>query len=444
VNILFVSVYVYLTSWFYSVFYAVLKRFIIERIDLMKSFKVLAILALLAVDSISTVIAQVSHISIDTIPFESGQSPQFTVNVITDHHDLSRLTFYLRQIYQDNIVLEKLEVEQRDRDVFVLSGTEKIRDKDAALIVSEYRNAKWLQYSPVPLFSQAIVQSQYQPVAIKTMKSASVLPTSMLTPISRKASVIPQVVTTQKNLNDCQINQLPNDTLWKIAVRYRKQWNSNIYGAMLALYQTNPSAFYQDKISLLQLGHSLSCPSMETLSRYQNVAVDRISFDNLVASQRGKSQGLLAPTLPVPVLATQSVSMNGSVNDMDSKKSESNALLAAIHETKISPQPLPINNIAKSSIPTYGQDKTCLMDKFPQDTLWRVADRYYRQWQISVYGAMLAIYEANPNAFANGKIYLLMSDSRLQCPSSEMLKQHQNSSKAQITYETLERTHRQS
>lgn len=411
----------------------------------MKSFKVLAVLALLAVDSISTAIAQVSHISIDTIPFESGQSPQLTVNIITDHHDLSRLTFYLRQIYQDNIVLEKLEVEQRDRDVFVLSGTEKIRDQDAALIVSEYRNAKWLQYSPVPLFSQAIVQSQYQPVAIKTMKSASALSTSMPTTISRKAIAIPQVTTTQKNLNNCQINQLPNDTLWKIAVRYRKQWNSNIYGAMLALYQTNPSAFYQDKISLLQLGNSLRCPSMATLLRYQNVAVDKITFDNLVASQRGKSQVVPMPTLPVPatVIATQPVLSNGSMNDMDSKKSESNELLAAIHETKILPQPLPIKNVAKLSLPTYGQDNICVMDKFPQDTLWRVADRYYRQWQISVYGAMLAIYEANPDAFANGKIYLLMSDSRLQCPSGEMLKQHQNSSKAQITYETLERTHRQ-
>ncbi|MGI1999675.1 FimV/HubP family polar landmark protein [Shewanella frigidimarina] len=406
----------------------------------MKSFKVLALLALLAVDSISTVTAQVSHISIDTIPFESGQSPLLTVNIITDHHDLSRLTFYLRQIYQDNIVLEKLEVEQRNSDVFVLSGTEKIRDQDAALIVSEYRNAKWLQYSPVPLFSKTIAQSQYQPVAIKTMKSASIL-----APISRKASAIPQVTTTQKDLTHCQINPLPNDTLWKIAVRYRKQWNSNIYAVMLALYQTNPSAFYQEKISLLQLGSSLRCPSMTTLLRHQNVAVDKITFDNLVASQRGKSQVVPMPTLPVPatVIATQPVLRNGSMNDMDSKKSESNELLAAIHETKILPQPLPVKNVAKLSLPTYGQDNICVMDKFPQDTLWRVADRYYRQWQISVYGAMLAIYETNPDAFANGKIYLLMSESRLQCPSGEMLKQHQNSSKAQITYKALERTHRQ-
>ncbi|HBF48636.1 MAG TPA: hypothetical protein DDW91_20255 [Shewanella frigidimarina] len=214
---------------------------------------------------------------------------------------------------------------------------------------------------------------------------------------------------------------------------------------MLALYQTNPSAFYQDKISLLQLGSSLRCPSMATLLRYQNVAVDKLTFDNLVASQRGKSQVVPMPTLTVPatVIATQPVLSNGSINDMDSKKSESNELLAAIHETKILPQPLPIKNVAKLSLPTYGQDNICVMDKFPQDTLWRVADRYYRQWQISVYGAMLAIYEANPDAFANGKIYLLMSDSRLQCPSGEMLKQHQNSSKAQITYKALERTHRQ-
>ncbi|MBB1440388.1 LysM peptidoglycan-binding domain-containing protein [Shewanella sp. SG41-4] len=415
----------------------------------MKSFKLLAILALLAVDSISVVRAEVSHISIDTIPFESGQLPQLSVNIITDHHDLSRLTFYLRQIYHDNIVLEKLVVERHDNDIFVLSGTEQIRDPDAALIVSEYRNAKWLQYSPVPLFSKAIAQSKYQPVAIKTMKSASASLTPVPTPINRNTSEIPQVATTQQNLNDCQINPLPNDTLWKIAVRYRNQWNSNIYGAMLALYQTNPSAFYQDKISLLQLGSSLSCPSIATLSRYQNVAVDKITFDNLVASQRGKPQVGKIPTLPLPaaVIATQPISnndsMNVSMNDMDSKKSESNALLAAIHETKISPQPLPIKTVAKVSIPTHKQDKICLIDKSPQDTLWRVADRYYRQWQISVYGAMLAIYEANPKAFANGKIYLLMSDSRLQCPSGEMLKQYQSASKAQITYEALERTHRQ-
>ncbi|WP_351088550.1 FimV/HubP family polar landmark protein [Shewanella sp. S1-49-MNA-CIBAN-0167] len=416
----------------------------------MRGFKVLAILALLAVDSISTVIAQVSHISIDTIPFESGQSPNLTVQIITDQHDLSRLTFYLRQIYQNNIVLEKLTVERRDGDVFVLNGAEKIHDPDAALIVSESRNAKWLQYSPVSLFSQAIVQSQYQPVAIKTMKSSLALPTSIPTPTSSKSIALPPVAPTQKAMDQCQITQLADDSLWKIAVRYRKQWNSNIYGAMLALYQTNPSAFHQNNISQLQLGSSLRCPSVETISRYQNVAVDRVTFDNLVATQGGKSQVGSTRALPVSasVIVTQPVSTNGSIISIDSKQSESNQLLAAIHKTQIVPQPTPVNKVAKTSAPakkgmqTDGQDKICVIDKSPQDTLWRVADRYYRQWQISVFGAMLAIYDANPNAFANNKIYLLMADSRLKCPSRVILNQYQNSSAAQVTYEALARRHR--
>ncbi|MGK0408621.1 MAG: FimV-like protein [Shewanella psychromarinicola] len=416
----------------------------------MRSFKVLAILALLAVDSISTVIAQVSHISIDTIPFESGQSPNLTVQIITDQHDLSRLTFYLRQIYQNNIVLEKLTVERRDGDVFVLNGAEKIHDPDAALVVSEYRNAKWLQYSPVSIFSQAIVQDQYQPVAIKTMKSPSALPTSIPKSINTKAIASPQDAPMQKRVDQCQITLLADDTLWEIAVRYRKQWNSNLYGAMLALYQTNPSAFHQNNISLLKVGSSLRCPSVETLSYYQDIAVDKVTFDNLVATQGGQSQVVPTPVLPVStsVVATQPVSTNGSINSIDRKTSESNQQLAIIDKTQIVPQPTPVNKVAKTSAPakkdmqTDGQDKICVIDKSPQDTLWRVADRYYRQWQISVFGAMLAIYDANPNAFADDKIYLLMADSRLKCPSRVILNQYQNSSEAQVTYEALARKHR--
>jgi FimV-like protein len=425
--------------------YAVLQRFIIKRIDLMRSFKVLAILALLAVDSISTVMAEVSHISIDTIPFESGQSPNLTVQIITDQHDLSRLTFYLRQIYQNNIVLEKLTVKRRDGDVFVLSGAEKIHDPDAALIVSEYRNAKWLQYSPVSIFSQAIVQDQYQPVAIKTMKSSSALPTSIPKSINSKAIASPQDAPMQEKVDQCQITLLADDTLWKIAGRHHTQWNSNLYGAMLALYQTNPSAFYQNNISQLRLGSSLRCPSVETLSYYQDVAVDKVIFDNLVATQGGQSQVVPTPVLPVStsVVVTQPVSKIGSINSIDSKISESNQQLAIIDKTQILSQPTPVNKVAKTSVlakkglQTDGQDKICVIDKSPQDTLWRVADRYSRQWQISVFGAMLAIYDANPNAFANHKIYLLMSDSHLKCPSRLILKQYQNATKAQVTYEAL-------
>ncbi|QDE32846.1 FimV/HubP family polar landmark protein [Shewanella polaris] len=406
----------------------------------MKSFKVLAILALLAVDSISIVIAQISNISIDTIPFESGQSPKLTVNIITDQDDLSRLTFYLRQIYQDNIVLEKLDVEQRDGDVFVLSGTEKIRDRDAALIVSEYRNAKWLQYSPVPLFPQTVTQSRHQPVAIKTMKSPSVaLSASKLDPTSRNTTALP----TQQRLNNCKISPLQDDTLWNIAVRYRKQWGSNIYGAMLALYHTNPSAFYHGKIRLLKRGRSLDCPSVEMLSNYQNVAADKTTFDNLVASQQSQSQAGSTSLINQSVLPKAAIT-HKVIDPIGNKASDSDKLLAASHETKISPQRIQANNIITKTVDIQrdNKDKICTIDKSPQDTLWRIAERYAEQWHSNVFGAMLAIYDTNPNAFASHKIYLLMSDRSLKCPSKPILMQYQSPSKAQATYEALERLHR--
>ncbi|MGX9461685.1 FimV/HubP family polar landmark protein [Shewanella sp. A14] len=409
----------------------------------MKGFKMLVILVLLAVGCLSTVTAQVRHISIDSMPFESGALPKITVSITTEQHDLSQLTFYLRQIYQDNIVLEKLDVERRDQDVFVLSGTEKIRDQDAALIVSEYRNAKWLQYSPVGLFPQAVTPSQYQPVAIKTMKSSSVGVSTQATAYASAKTPVSGIPNKPKR---CQIPQQPNDTLWQISLRYRKQWGTNVYGAMLAIYQANPSAFYQGKINLLQLGSVLRCPSMEIRSRYQHAAVNKALFDDLVASQH--HQPLQVTTAHVATnnssVTMLSASSSSNVKPINSQQSKSSKLLAAIHETQILPSQLSGKNVAKTGLQADRQDNTCVMDKSPQDTLWRVADRYNRQWNMGVHGAMLAIYDANPNAFAQHKIYLLMSDSRLKCPSSAILKQYQHASKAQMTYEALERTQRQS
>jgi len=636
----------------------------------MKGFKVCAILVLLAVDSMSAVIADVSHISIDTTPFERGQLPQLSVNIITEHHNLSRLTFYLRQIYQDNIVLEKLDVERHNNDVFVLSGKEVIRDPDAALIVSEYRNAKWLQYSPVSLFMPAVDQPEHQPVGIKTMKSATaVLSTAIPLTTSRKViTAQAPVASTQKPLDHCPITQLADDTLWNIAVRYRTQWDSNIYGAMLALYQTNPSAFYQGKISLLKVGSSLRCPSVALISQFQNVVVDRVTFDNLVASQRDQQSVTSTPTLAVnlpalshlsdvaatdidatvtdatatntraidtdvmntdvdvtntdidvtatdtdatntdidvmatntraidtdstvtdatatdtnvmnidndvmntdtdvtvpdatatdtdvmntktdttktdidvmntdiDVTATDIDVMNTDIDttvtntraidtdstvtdatatdtnvmnidndvmntdtdvtvpdatatdtnvmntnndvtatDMDATVTDATAIdtdvmntdaasgpiapdnhaadnqlsaseSLALHETPIQQRRTPANKVAKTSLLTstdiqaHEQDIHCVIDKSPQDTLWKIAEHYARQWQTNIYSAMLAIYDANPNAFASNKIYLLMSDSHLTCPSKGILKQYQSASKAVVTYEALART----
>ena len=407
----------------------------------MKGFKVLVILVLLAAGCFSAVNAEVRHISVNNMPFKSGSLPKLTVNIDTDQDDLSRLTFYLRQIYQDNIVLEKLSVERRDHDVFVLSGTEKIRDQDASLIVSEYLNTKWLQYSPVPLFSRVVALSENQPVAIKTMKSPSAeLLTSTVEPTNHNtsaASVLP-------NINDCKVIELPDDTLWKVATRHHKQWGANIYGAMLALYYTNPSAFSRGRIRFLKQGHSLNCPSEDMLSQYQSVTADKATFDDLVASQT--TSGKVSPTSMVNQ-SQQPETMKADDSTaavLDNKMIESEPLLA-IHEATVSSQQTQVNDITHSPIDVQSEnhDTTCTIDKSPEDTLWRIASRYYQQWDSNIFGAMLAIYDANPKAFASKKIYLLMSDRRLKCPSKQILMKYQSPSKDQATYEALEQLHRQ-
>lgn len=418
----------------------------------MKGVKMLAIMALLAVGYIPAATAEVSHISIDTAAFEQGQLPTLTVNVVTEHHDLSRLTFYLRQIYQDNIVLEKLDVQRQGDDVFVLTGKEQLRDPDSALIVSEFRNAKWQQYSPVPLFNQAVLASTHQPVAIKKMK----LPTSSIaaqqvtdssvsapqvTEINRVVASTPVLAATQELLEGCNILKQPNDSLWKIAVRYRKQWGSNIYGAMLALYEANPQAFYQNKISLLQLDSSLRCPPANILVKYQNVDVDRVTFDDLVTYQQTHTSAIVqAPKLAVPKIVPQITPAKAVVSSVDHTQIDTEITTKnSINVTDVAEV---VANTAKVEVLDNQNAQQCSIDKRQDDNLWRVAVRNHQQLNTNVYGAMLAIYHANPNAFFKQKIYLLMADSRLVCPSNKVLQQYQNADKDRLTYEAFERKQR--
>ncbi|WP_445947022.1 FimV/HubP family polar landmark protein, partial [Shewanella sp.] len=86
----------------------------------------------------------------------------------------------------------------------------------------------------------------------------------------------------------------------------------------------------------------------------------------------------------------------------------------------------------------------CAIDKQAEDSLWRVAVRNHQQLNTNVYGAMLAIYESNPDAFFKHKIYLLMAESQLSCPSQKVLQQYQDAVKDKLTYEALERKQRRS
>ena len=55
------------------------------------------------------------------------------------------------------------------------------------------------------------------------------------------------------------------------------------------------------------------------------------------------------------------------------------------------------------------------------DTLWRIAERYRQNNNLSVYQVMTAIYELNPNAFENGNLNLLVDGAVLKLPSERYI-----------------------
>lgn len=82
-------------------------------------------------------------------------------------------------------------------------------------------------------------------------------------------------------------------------------------------------------------------------------------------------------------------------------------------------------------------EQLCKLEYQTGSTLWRIASHYKKQWQVSTYGAALAIYDANLKAFNNGNIESLREDISLQCPSMKLLQQYGDDLKAKQTFERL-------
>ncbi|MGL5666653.1 MAG: FimV/HubP family polar landmark protein, partial [Shewanella sp.] len=79
----------------------------------------------------------------------------------------------------------------------------------------------------------------------------------------------------------------------------------------------------------------------------------------------------------------------------------------------------------------------CLLD-YHNETLWRIANRYAPEWKVNVYGAMLAIHDANPKAFSKNRINALKKDATLYCPSAEILSRYPDAQAARTSFEDRE------
>lgn len=334
----------------------------------------------------SAVQAQVSHVSINSRMFELGAYPKMRVNVISDSQDMTRLEFALHQSTGE----EKLMVEQLNRFLVLLTGVEDVTDPKARLLVREYRVDRWYEVKNLPLFdntsSATSSVSQAKTAVVKSSKAAKA-ETSQLAASSAKSDKT--TVKSTKVVQEVNLVTAEADVAPVIVAAVT---------ANVAAPRASGFTFPEDKpdakassASSLSTEPSIAKPSTEP-------SAAQVSSANADMAKADKS-----------------------INGID------------VSEAKTAE----VTKIASSTNANATSSGECMLD-YHNETLWRIANRYALEWQVSVYGAMLAIHDANPKAFAKNRINALKKDATLTCPSAEILARYPDAQAAKASFEDRE------
>jgi FimV-like protein len=286
--------------------------------------------------------AKLNHVSINSRQFELGQYPQLKINIVAEKSEAAGLAFYVKQRQGNEEQLEKLMVQPINNYLLMVTGTENVTDKNAQLVVKQYRRNTWHTYLELALFSAplsknsanlarspAITQSMDSVKAQAAQNAASsvmALVNNNRTARGEQAKKPKQEVAVvladepQTQAKDTQIKEskgekvqeiAPNDsaavaqpqvkgqcvlpytqgeTLWRIASHYALSWQINVYGAMLAIYNTNPKAFADEDVQGLIKGAVLICPTGKELSQYVDKTIDQLKFEIQMAKAQLKRE----------------------------------------------------------------------------------------------------------------------------------------------------------
>ncbi|WP_412495862.1 FimV/HubP family polar landmark protein [Shewanella chilikensis] len=281
--------------------------------------------------------AETAHVSINQRMFELGHLPLIKVNVVADSEDMTRLEFIVRQ----HGAAEKLMVQPINRYMVLLLGIDEVTDKQAELLVREYRINRWHELKRLPLFDTSV------PVALR----------------SNRARVFAE--------------QMPTESL-QIAVSTQAIENKAIENKTIEA-RAAPATAVSSKV--------VPPPAVQA-KRVKEVA----------GQPQSEPQSLGVPS------ASQAVAAPG-------------------------PQ--------VKALPIDSREPGCMLDFDGTETLWRVASRYAQSSHTHVYGAMLAIFDANPKAFSRGNIRNLRSDAKLYCPSSSLLESYGDKTAAKEKFEQM-------
>ncbi len=281
--------------------------------------------------------AETAHVSINQRMFELGHLPLIKVNVVADSEDMTRLEFIVRQ----QGAAEKLMVQPINRYMVLLLGIDEVTDKQAELLVREYRINRWYELKRLPLFDTSV------PVVLR----------------SNRARVFAEQMPTEPPQTVMSIQAVENKAIENKAIEARAV----------------PATVVSSKV--------VPPPAVQA-QRVKEVA----------GQPQSEPQSLGVPS------ASQAVAAPG-------------------RQVK--------------ALPIDSREPGCMLDFDGTETLWRVASRYAQNSHTHVYGAMLAIFDANPKAFSRGDIRNLRSDAKLHCPSSSLLESYGDKTAAKEKFEQM-------
>ena len=339
-------------------------------------------LGLLALVCSAPSMAQVSHVSVNSRMFELGGYPKLRVNVIADNQDMSRLEFVVQQAGSE----EKLMVEALNRFLVLLTGVEDVKDDKAKLLVREYRLDRWYEVKSINLFGEAKPTS-----AALTAKAASGSKNTTTALVPKRAD---------------KVNAQPV----KVAAESTRELEAKPVTAVIAAVNTHVDT--KPRGPAAEVVTDFKFPEV---ANEQNTPVTEIKPVVKI------SEPVAAKTTPVETVVPETVMSE----------------VVATETAKTTHSELKANAVETS--PTASQTpEHCQLTYLAGETLWRIANRYANDWDVSVYGAMLAIYESNPAAFSKNKINALKSNAALSCPSKMILAQHANAKEALAMFEAKE------
>lgn len=381
--------------------------------------KIAKSLGLFALVCSACVQAQVSHVSINSRMFDLGAYPKMRVNVITDNQDMTRLEFAVQQSGGE----EKLMAEQLNRFLVLLTGVEDVTDPKARLLVREYRVDRWYEVKNLPLFDNASSAtssvSQAKTAVVKSSKAATA-ETSQLVASSAKSDKTPvksTKVVQEVNLVTAEADVAPVASVVVAAVTTE----------VAAAPRASGFTFPEDK-SDVKASSSSSSSVVASVEAKAEVAKSEPSKTEAAKAEMSTPEPSTTEVASEPAVAQASA---------DVPRVEQSKTVIDAPEVKAGEATATEVKTVSSTNAQSTNAGECLLD-YHNETLWRIANRYAPEWKVSVYGAMLAIHDANPKAFSKNRINALKKDATLYCPSAEILARYPEAQVAKTSFEDRE------